>query len=216
MRAIILAAGRGSRMKSLTIDQPKCLIAVNGKPLLEWQISALKAAGIDEIAIVTGYRRELLQSYGLKEFHNSGWAKTQMVTSLTCAAEWLLSGDCIVSYSDIFYEAQAIGSLIECKAELCITHDPHWEELWRQRFDDPLSDAETFRVDSEGYLLEIGGKAETMAEINGQYMGLLKFSIDGAKKFLKTCGDLDPHIMANMHMTQLLNLMIQKYGRLIK
>ena len=102
MKAIILAAGRGSRMKSLTDEKPKCLIELNGKPLLEWQLEALRGAGIEDIAIVTGYKKELLHRYGLKEFHNSLWAETQMVSSLMCANEWLQQSECVVSYSDIF------------------------------------------------------------------------------------------------------------------
>src|SRR6185503_13206340 len=54
MRAIILAAGRGSRMGQLTAEIPKCLVQLGGKPLLEWQTGALRAAGIDRIAVVTG------------------------------------------------------------------------------------------------------------------------------------------------------------------
>ena len=104
MRAIILAAGRGSRMKSLTDERPKCLVELRGKPLLEWQLWALRDAGINEIAIVTGYKRELLAERGLVEFFNPRWAETNMVSSLACAEAWLVADTCIVSYADIFYE----------------------------------------------------------------------------------------------------------------
>ena len=53
MKDIILAAGRGSRMKNLTADRPKCLVELRGKALLDWQLEALRAAGVTEIAIVT-------------------------------------------------------------------------------------------------------------------------------------------------------------------
>ena len=102
MKAIILAAGRGSRMKHLTDTQPKCLVELNGKSLLDWQLKALRDAGITEIAIVTGYRRQLLVNRGLIEFYNPRWAETNMVSSLACADEWLTTEPCIVSYSDIF------------------------------------------------------------------------------------------------------------------
>ena len=100
MKAIILAAGRGSRMKKLTEDKPKCLIKLNGETLLDSQLRVLSNAGIEEIAIVTGYKRELLTNRGTLEFHNARWAKTNMVSSLTCAKEWLEKEPCIVSYSD--------------------------------------------------------------------------------------------------------------------
>ena len=70
MKAIILTAGRESRMKRITESQPKCLIEVYGKTLLDWQLSALKQSGINEIAIVTGYKREQLIDRGLMSFYN--------------------------------------------------------------------------------------------------------------------------------------------------
>ncbi len=163
-------------MKSMTSEMPKCLVALKGRPLLEWQIGALREAGIADIAIVTGYRRDMLSPYGLMEFHNPRWAETNMVTSLACATEWLATGPVIVSYSDIFYEASAIRLLSACTGDLAITYDPHWERLWRQRFADPLDDAETFRLDPEGNLADIGGKPGHLSEIEGQYMGLLRFT----------------------------------------
>lgn len=109
MKAIILAAGRGSRMKSLTDERPKCMVELRGKTLLEWQLAALRDAGIREIAIVTGYKRELLAEQGLVEFHNPRWAQTNMVSSLACAEAWLQDEPSIVSYSDIFYSPAAFS-----------------------------------------------------------------------------------------------------------
>jgi len=209
MKAIILAAGRGSRMKTLTENKPKCLINVKDKPLIEWQISALREAGISEIAIVTGYKSEMLNSYGLYEFHNPKWAETQMVSSLMCASEWLEQDECVVSYSDIFYESQAIRLLIECGSEVCITYDPNWETLWKQRFEDPLSDAETFRIDSESLLIEIGGRAKSVSEIQGQYMGLLRFKPAGWKKFRNIYLQLGEDEGSSVHMTSLLQYLIK-------
>ena len=73
MKAIILAAGRGSRMRKLTDENPKCLVLLRGKSLLDWQLEALRGAGIKQISIVTGYKRELLLDKGLKEFNNNRW-----------------------------------------------------------------------------------------------------------------------------------------------
>src|SRR5690348_3567787 len=143
MKAIILAAGRGSRMNALTEDKPKCLVEFRGKPLIDWQIEALNKAGITEIGIVTGYRRELLISRQFVEFYNDRWANTNMVSSLECARKWLETEPCIVSYSDIFYDFPAVLSLIQADADLAVTYDPNWLLLWKQRFEDPLSDAET-------------------------------------------------------------------------
>ncbi len=102
MKAIILAAGRGSRMNHLTDDIPKCLVKLNGKSLLSRQIESLRKAGISEIGIVTGYKHELLRNVADFEFHNPHWADTNMVSSLVCADSWLRYEPCIVSYSDSF------------------------------------------------------------------------------------------------------------------
>ena len=209
MKAIILAAGRGSRMKHLTDERPKCLIEFNGKPLLEWQLEAIYKAGIDEIGIVTGYKREMLTDYGLVEFHNPEWATTQMVSSLCCANEWLEANTCIVSYSDIFYEASAVRSLIESKADISLTYDPNWLELWTKRFGDPLLDAETFRLNSDGTLAEIGKKPKNVEEIEGQYMGLLQFTPAGWRTLTEVKEELSNEQQKALHMTGALQKLIE-------
>ncbi len=176
MKAIILAAGRGSRLQGLTDQKPKCLVELDGRPLLDYQLEALRNAGISEIGIVTGYRKETLGGRGLVEFHNPRWDRTNMVSSLACANQWLLEGPVIVSYSDIFYEPSAVISLIESRAELAITFDPNWLSLWSKRFKNPLEDAETFRLNIDGYLTEIGQRPKSVAEVQGQYMGLLRLT----------------------------------------
>ncbi len=186
MRAIILAAGRGSRMGNLTDEKPKCLLEVYGKPLIEHQIEALTKGGIEEIALVTGYKRELLYSYGNYHFHNEEWAETNMVYSLLCAKEWLNMNDCIVSYADIYYTFEVIKDLVNCPDDIAISYDPNWLELWSKRFENPLDDAETFKINKGGYLLEIGQKPKTIEEIQGQYMGLLKFSSSFFSKIHKS------------------------------
>lgn len=176
MKAIILAAGRGSRMKNLTDERPKCLIKLNGATLLSRQIRALRIGGATEIAIVTGYLREMLADQADREFHNPAWAETNMVSSLATAAEWLQEAPCIVSYSDIFYDADAVRQLVESSTPLAIAFDPNWEDLWTRRFGDPLLDAETFRISADGDILEIGNRPSKLEEIDGQFMGLLRFT----------------------------------------
>jgi len=213
MKAIILAAGRGSRMKKYTDDRPKCLVELHGKPLLDWQLDALRDAGIDEIAIVTGYKRELLTGRGLVEFYNSRWAETNMVSSLACAQDWLLREPCIVSYSDIFYEASAVRSLMNSQARLAVTYDPHWQKLWERRFADPLLDAETFRINTDHTLAEIGNKPKSVEEVEGQYMGLLRFTPDGWAEVLRIRAGLASSVCDKMHMTGTLQRVIES-GRI--
>jgi len=208
MKAIILAAGRGSRMKDLTDDRPKCLVELRGKALLDWQLEALRSAGIVEIAIVTGYKRQLLANRGLVEFHNARWAETNMVSSLACAQDWLQAEPCIVSYSDIFYSPLAVQSLITCEASLAVTYDPNWLELWTQRFGDPLLDAESFRLNSDQTLTEIGNKPRSVDEVQGQYMGLLRLTPNGWKEILRIRAGLTSEERDKMHMTGTLQKVI--------
>jgi choline kinase len=209
MRAILLAAGRGSRMKELTQDRPKCLVELRGKALLDWQLDAMRASGIEGIAIVTGYKRELLYARGLVEFHNPRWAETNMVASLACAEEWLRQEPCIVSYTDIFYKPTAIKSLITCPADLAITYDPNWLGLWKRRFDDPLVDAETFRLAPDGTLVEIGNKPVSINDVQGQYMGLLRFTPRGWQEIQRICTELTRERCNKMDMTSVLQKVIE-------
>lgn len=210
MKAIILAAGRGSRMQNLTDKTPKCLVELHGKPLLHWQLAALQAAGIDEVALVTGYRSELLALPHITKFHNPCWAETNMVSSLAYAEDWLLEGPCIVSYSDIFYTAETVRALIEApNAILTITYDPNWLPHWQARFANPLDDAETFRLGIDGrQVIEIGGKPKSLLEIEGQYMGLLRVLPSGwqAMKTLRETMTADQR--DRMHMTGTLQQLI--------
>ncbi|MBU3903127.1 MAG: phosphocholine cytidylyltransferase family protein [Gammaproteobacteria bacterium] len=209
MKAIILAAGRGSRMQALTDDRPKCLVELRGKTLLDWQLLALRAAGINEIAIVTGYKREQLAERGMLEFYNSRWAETNMVTSLACAETWLTSEPCVVSYGDIFYESSAVSALMESKASLAVVYDDQWQALWEKRFGDPLLDAETFRLNPDGTLAEIGNKPQSVMEVEGQYMGLLRFTPAGWHEVVRIRSGLPREVCDRMHMTGTLQKVIE-------
>lgn len=188
-------------MKHLTDERPKCLVEVRGKALLDRQLEALRMAGITEIAVVTGYKRELLADRGLVEFYNARWAETNMVSSIVCAEDWLQVEPCIVSYSDIFYEPAAVRSLMTCGASLAVTYDPNWQALWTQRFGDPLLDAETFRLTTENTLAEIGMRPTSLDEVQGQYMGLLRFTPEGWAEVTRVRAGLKSDQLDAMHMT---------------
>ena len=208
MKAIILAAGRGSRMKNLTDEIPKCMLEFRGKPLIEWQLASLRSAGINEIGIVTGYKKEITESFGLSCFHNEKWSDTNMLYSLYQARDWLLLDDCIVAYSDIFYTEDSIVPLLNTESDICITYDPNWLEQWSKRFADPLEDAETFNQEN-GWLTDIGRQPKSLNEINGQYMGIIGFSPKGWKQvedFLR----LLPNGFDHLDMTSLLSKLIQR------
>ena len=210
MKGIILAAGRGSRMASLSDEIPKCLLKVGGKPLIDRQIEALRKGGIEDISIVTGYRRESLTDRGLVEFYNPSWSTTNMVYSLSQAKDWLCSSPCIISYSDIFYTSEAVVSLIKSSAKLAITYDPNWLPLWQKRFGDPLEDAETFRLNSCFILQEIGKKPNAIEDIQGQYMGLIRMTPEAWSEITDLREDMQAVNSDSMDMTSTLQKVISR------
>src|SRR5688572_14359625 len=109
--AIILAAGRGSRMGELTAERPKCLSALAGRPLIDWQLAALESADVPAVTVLRGYRKELLSSPRYAVLDNPAWAETNMVATLCCASDLLAATPCIVSYSDIVYHPDHVRAL---------------------------------------------------------------------------------------------------------
>ena len=208
MRAVILAAGRGSRMRHVGDERPKCLVELAGRPLIERQVAALRGAGIEQIGVVRGYRADMLEFPGLTYFNNERWAETNMVASLAAAAEWLRDGPVIVSYADIFYRAELVRGVAAAAGGLVIAYDRLWRGLWTQRFTNPLADAETFRIDGAGRLLEIGGKTTRIEEIQGQYMGLLKFTPAPWGAIESLLGSLDEPTRDRLDMTGLLRRLL--------
>jgi L-glutamine-phosphate cytidylyltransferase len=204
MRGVILAAGRGSRLGHLCADRPKCLVELAQKPLIERQIGVLRRGGVGDIGIVRGYRADMIAFPGLTYFANERWAETNMVMSLATAASWLRSGPVIVSYADIFYRSELVRGLVGAPGQLVITYDRAWRRLWSRRFPDPLDDAETFRIDPAGRLLEIGGKTKRIEDIQGQYMGLLKFTPPAWIAVETLLRALDDRVRDRLDMTALL------------
>lgn len=209
IKGIILAAGRGSRMGALTTEQPKCMTVLDGKPLVQWQLDALSGGGVQKVAIVRGYLGDTF-SLPVPYFDNRRWAETNMVMSLAQARTWLRQTTCVVSYSDIVYGQDSVTRLIEARGDIVIAHDPCWRRLWELRFEDPLKDAETFRIDVDGRLLEIGNRAADMDEIEGQYMGLLRFSPCGWQSVEDLLAELPPGEADRLDMTSLLQRLLKR------
>lgn len=212
MRAILLAAGRGSRLGALTAQEPKCHTMLLGKRLLDRQLEALREAGIRELAIVRGYRAERIQVAGAAYFDNEQWEQTNMVASLCCAASWLEQGPCIVSYTDIVYSPAAIELLLQgaVDADIAIPYSTQWRSLWEARFEQPLADAETFRLGADGSVAEIGGTPATMQEVEGQFMGLLRLTPAGWHTIRTLLAERTPQERARMDVTSLLAALLQE------
>lgn len=212
MKTIILAAGRGSRLGERTKDKPKCMCALKGRTLLDRCLETLMQAGIarEEIGIVTGYRSDMFTERGITYFHNEIWEQTNMFYSLTMAEAWLKSEPCLVCYSDIVFAPEAVRSLAECNTPAAITSYSGYWELWQKRMENPLEDLETFRVAADGKLLEIGLKPGSPDEVQGQFMGLLRFTPESWGWVQETIRKPLPKTTEKLDMTTLLEGMIQE------
>lgn len=183
-RTVILAAGEGTRLRPRTDHLPKTLVPLGGKPLLSRQMAVLHRAGITDISIVAGYCAEALEGCGARIFHNPRYATTNMVASLCCAKP-LFDGtdDVVVAYGDIVYEPRVLARLLATEAPIAVVVDLGWQRLWELRMDDPLSDAETMKLDAGGHIVELGRKPRSLADIQGQYIGLFKVGRAFAPEF---------------------------------
>lgn len=210
MKVILLAAGRGSRLGERTKDRPKCMCELCGRTLLDRCLGTLEKAGVSrsDIGIVTGYRSDMFQVEGVTYFHNPDWEKTNMFRSLTMAREWLERETCLVCYSDIVFAPEVIDKLRESGAPLAITSYSGYWDLWKLRMADPLEDLETFRMDRDGRLLEIGLKPTTPPDIQGQFMGLLRFTPESWGWVEETIKRPLPKTVDKLDMTTLLQGML--------
>jgi choline kinase len=211
MKAVILAAGRGSRLHPYTENCPKCLTDLGGMTLIGRQIATLRDAGLRDIVIVTGYLNEMLVLEGTRQVHNSDWASTNMVESLFCAdAEF--EGDFIVSYGDIVYEPRVLEALLDSRHAISVVVDRQWRSYWEARFENPLEDAESLRLNDEDCITDIGNAVTDIDAIQAQYMGLMRFQGPGIdalkaarKNLLATSRPwMEKRTVANAYMTDLL------------
>jgi L-glutamine-phosphate cytidylyltransferase len=213
-KVILLVAGEGKRLRPYTLDRPKCMVEIDGISLIDRQLAVLQAEGLDDIVMIGGYKAEMLKRDGIKLKKNPRYYETNMVWTLFCAEEEL-EGEVIVSYGDIVYSKEILQALLHSKADIAVTIDKDWESYWRLRNEDPLDDAETLKLHSDGTISEIGQKPTSLNEIEGQYMGLMKFSAEGVKQIKATFhvavvndGGLLGDNVENAYMTDLLQAVI--------
>jgi len=214
-KAIILAAGQGTRLRPITNDKPKCLTPLNGKSLLARQTEVLKEAGINDIQVIGGYRMDQIQNLGYSCIENPDYASTNMVTTLFCARGVMNdSEDLLIGYGDIIYQRNNLEALLNTEAEIALMIDKDWRQLWELRLDNPLEDAETLKLSETGSVLELGKKPKSYADIEGQYTGLIKIRKDKVNEFIQFYDDLnqenfyDGQDFFNMYMTSFLQQLI--------
>ncbi len=182
MKVIILAAGEGKRLRPLTNENPKGMVELFGKSILETQINIFKKFDIDKICIVRGYQKGKINFQDVKYYFNEKYDSTNMIETLFCAEEEF-DEPMIISYGDIIYEKEIIKKLMDNDENISVIIDRDWEKLWKIRFENPLDDAETLQIDNNGNISDIGQKTNDIKEIKGQFIGLIKIQGKGIEIF---------------------------------
>lgn len=211
MKVIVLAAGQGTRLRPLTDNIPKCMVTLEDKPLIEYQLEVFKRLGITDVNIVTGYREDVIDFPGITKHFAKDFETTNMVTSLF-AAESVMDDDIIITYGDIIYKDEILQKIIDSDKKVSVVVDKGWKEYWAARMDNPLDDAETMILNSDDTIKELGKKPTTYDDIQGQYIGMMKFSKEAMKEIRTFYHNLDKDKIYdgkdynNMYMTSFLQL----------
>jgi phosphoenolpyruvate phosphomutase len=120
--AVVLAASRGSGLEAITVDRPKVMLPIAGKPLLRWLLDGFKKENINDITVVGGYRADAIDTAGIKLVVNERYAETGELTSLACALE-SLDSDAVIAYGDLLFRSYVLRDLVESKADFAVVVD---------------------------------------------------------------------------------------------
>lgn len=115
-KAVLLAAGKGTRMRELTAELPKPMIDVRGKPILAHIVDGLKAAGIQQIQIIVGYRADVVQTYfgdgsrfGLRIEYATQIVQDGTGRVVELSRDFATADPFVLSYGDILIEPETIS-----------------------------------------------------------------------------------------------------------
>ncbi|MDR3156990.1 MAG: phosphocholine cytidylyltransferase family protein [Lactobacillales bacterium] len=177
MKAIILAAGQGTRLKKYTKDLPKGMLEFNSKTLIEWQIERYRECGINDIIIIKGFCEEKITYNGVKYFVNKNFLTTNMVESLMTAKSEF-DTDIIVSYSDLWFEKRILEKLVEASDDFVVSVDVDWQNYWKKRYGLVQYDLESLKIEKAN-IVKLGESNPIFEDIDARYIGLLKISKKG-------------------------------------
>jgi choline kinase len=185
MRPIVIGAGRGSRLGSETDDFPKALVPVMGRPMIEWILEALGAAGFAprDVVFIGGYRADAVRArYPQFSYaENRDWEKNNILASLLCAREHL-AGGFVSTYADIVYRGSTVKKLVASPHDKVLACDTDWRRRYLDRSKHPESDAEKMRAEGER-VVELSRRIPSDAA-SGEFIGVTKFTAEGAREIL--------------------------------
>jgi L-glutamine-phosphate cytidylyltransferase len=173
VKAVILAAGQGTRIRSVHGEHPKCLIEVDNTTILDHQLDSLSLAGIRDVAIVVGYEKEQIINHVMNRkantlprihfIENPAFAITNNIYSLWLALEWLRGDSFIVLNADVIFDAEILDIAVRSKSPISMIVDP----LWRD---------ETMKVIIHGNRVMQMSKKILREHFSGTYIGITVFS----------------------------------------
>jgi len=177
-RAVILSAGKGSRLLPLTEDRPKCLIDFSGRTLLEWQLDALEAAGVARVDIVTGFKPDMVDEViagrsGVSTIFNPFYHVADNLGSVWMARR-SFDEDLLLLNGDTLVPPDLVARVIAAPAApIRVTIDE------KEDYDD--DDMKVLRDGDR--LIRIGKKLPT-GGYNAESIGVLRFQGEGRRAFI--------------------------------
>lgn len=188
--ALILAAGKGRRIASILGDAPKCMLQVDGVPLIQRQVDMLRAAGVDEILVATGHNAHLVSVCHAECRPVSDYSHNMVST-------WAQSvwgaHDLVVVYGDVLFDIELLRSLLDHPlADVLVVGDLAWAKYYDERSGSRWTEAESFVFDQDKRLVEIGARTTDPRRASAQYTGLLRMSgrgIGGLKELYQQAVD---------------------------
>jgi L-glutamine-phosphate cytidylyltransferase len=181
-KALIIAAGLGSRLKKHTENLPKCMLDFGGKTLLQRQLDAYKESDIEDISLIRGYKKEKIKYKGIKYFENTDFLNNNILNSIFYA-EKVINGNIIISYSDILFDSSVVQRTLESNHDISVVVDIDWRGYYVGRKDHPISEAENVIFNSNNEVEKIGKINKGTQEVHGEFIGMIKLSDRGTKIF---------------------------------
>jgi L-glutamine-phosphate cytidylyltransferase len=194
-RAILIAAGRGKRLGANTDEIPKGMVQVGAKPILGWVWDAFRAAGIEELVVIRGYRGDVLERFvrplcpRVSFVDNTAWQTNNVLLSLACARAYL-DQPCLISYSDIIFTPAVACAAAASPAEIALVVDRKFRDIYEGRTEHPLEEGEVTDLMHDGSVARVGKRALPAADAIGEFIGLTKLGVRGAATVARTLDGL--------------------------
>ena len=199
MKAIFIAAGEGSRLGNLTKDLPKPLVDVNGKSIIERQISLLHKNNVNDIVVTTGYKKEKFTFKNIEYVHNPNFREQEQTGSLMVARS-KIAGDILIMFGDILFDEIILQQMLDSKGDIVIAVDKNWEKSYEERHDNPKSEADKVLI-KDNKVIQISAKNIEVNDDNdvGELLGLIKLSMKGSKILIDQYEKLENSHIGKFH-----------------